>query len=127
MPASAAEPAMTLAEKFPEITKKREPLAPYTHLRIGGPAEFLVQPRAVDELRAVLKYCAAEKVPVRMLGGGNNLLVRDDPVPGAVVRLAGPAFGWIEAVNSKTVRAAGGGPLFDLIAQAVGAGLSGLE
>ncbi len=117
---------MTLAEKFPEITKKREPLAPYTHLRIGGPAEFLVQPRAVDELRAVLKYCAAEKVPVRMLGGGNNLLVRDDPVPGAVVRLAGPAFGWVE-VAGRTVRAAGGGPLFDLIARAVRANLSGLE
>jgi UDP-N-acetylmuramate dehydrogenase len=117
---------MTLAEKFPEITRRREPLAPYTHLRIGGPAEFLVQPRAGDELRAVLKYCAAEKVPVRMLGGGNNLLVRDDPVPGAVVRLTGPAFGWIE-VAGRTVRAAGGGPLFDLIARAVRANLSGLE
>ena len=117
---------MTLAAKFPDVTKKREPLAPYTHLRIGGPAEFLVQPRTVDELRAVLKYCAAEKVPVRMLGGGNNLLVRDDPVPGAVVRLAGQSFGWVEAAG-KTVRAAGGGPLFDLIAHAVKAGLSGLE
>ncbi len=117
----------SLTDQFPDITKRREPLAPYTHLRIGGPAEFLVQPRSVDELRAVLKFCTAQDVPVRMLGGGNNLLVRDDPVPGAVVRLAGPAFGWIEAVNSKTVRAAGGGPLFDLIAHAVKAGLSGLE
>jgi UDP-N-acetylmuramate dehydrogenase len=117
---------MTLAETFPDVTRKREPLAPYTHLRIGGPAEFLVQPRTVDELRAVLKYCAGEGVPVRMLGGGNNLLVRDDPVPGAVVRLAGPAFGWVEAAG-RTVRAAGGGPLFDLIAHAVKAGLSGLE
>src|SRR5688500_14734890 len=108
---------MSLAQKFPDITKTREPLAPYTHLRIGGPADFLIQPRTVDELRAVLKYCAAGGVPVRMLGGGNNLLVRDDPVPGAVVRLAGPAFAGVET-NGKTVRAAGGGPLFDLIAHA---------
>ena len=117
---------MSLAQKFPDITKTREPLAPYTHLRIGGPADFLIQPRTVDELRAVLKFCAAEGVPVRMLGGGNNLLVRDDPVPGVVVRLAGPAFAGVET-NGKTVRAAGGGPLFDLIAHAVQAGLSGLE
>ena len=45
---------MSLADQFPEITKRNEPLAPFTHLKIGGPAELLVQPRTVDELRAVL-------------------------------------------------------------------------
>jgi UDP-N-acetylmuramate dehydrogenase len=117
---------MSLADEFPAITKRREPLAPYTHLRIGGPAEFFIQPRTVDELKSVLHYCDARDVPLRMLGGGNNLLIRDDPVPGAVMRLAGPAFGNVE-VAGKTVRAAGGGSLFDLIAHAVRAGLSGLE
>jgi UDP-N-acetylmuramate dehydrogenase len=117
---------MSLAEAFPEITRKREPLAPYTHLRIGGPAEFFVQPRTVGELRSVLSHCTANSVPIRMLGGGNNLLVSDDPIPGAVVRLAGPEFSWVETAG-KTVRAAGGGQLFDLIAHAVRANLSGLE
>jgi UDP-N-acetylmuramate dehydrogenase len=117
---------MTLAEAFPEITKQREPLAPYTHLRIGGPAEFFVQPRNIEELRAVLTHCLNTKVPLRMLGGGFNLLVRDDPVPGAVVRLAGPAFNWIEA-NGHSIRAAGGAQLFELIAHAVRSGLGGLE
>lgn len=118
---------MTLADAFPDITKRREPLAAYTHLRIGGPADALVQPRTADELKAVLAFCQTERVPVRMLGGGHNLLVRDDPVPGAVVRLAGPAFGWVESVGPTTLRAAGGGSLFELIAAAVTAGLSGLE
>lgn len=117
---------MTLAETFPEITKKREPLAPYTHLRIGGPAEFFVQPRSAEELRGVLAFCTTNKVPMRMLGGGFNLLVRDDPIPGAVVRLNGPAFETIE-VRGKTIVAAGGAPLFDLIGAAVQAGLAGLE
>ena len=117
---------MTLAEAFPEITKQREPLAPYTHLRIGGPAEFLVQPRTIEELRGVLRFCLDQTVPLRMLGGGFNLLVRDDPVPGAVVRLGGPEFGWIES-SGTTVRAAGGAQLFDLIAHAVRSGLGGLE
>lgn len=117
---------MTLADAFPDITRRREPLAPYTHLRIGGPAEFLVQPRSVEELKAVLNFCQAARVPLRMLGGGFNLLVRDDPVPGVVMRLAGPAFAGIET-HGKTVRAAGGAALFDVIAHAVKANLSGLE
>jgi UDP-N-acetylmuramate dehydrogenase len=117
---------MTLADAFPEITKRREPLAPYTHLKIGGPAEFFVQPRTADELRGVMRFCKANGVPLRMLGGGYNLLVRDDPVAGAVVRLAGPAFAGIE-VTGRTVTAAGGANLYDLIAAAVAAGLGGLE
>jgi UDP-N-acetylmuramate dehydrogenase len=117
---------MTIADAFPEITKRREPLAPYTHLRIGGPAEFLVQPRTTDELRAVLRHCKSHHTPLRMLGGGFNLLVKDDPVPGVVMRLTGPEFSTIET-HGKTIRAAGGAQLFDLIAASVRAGLSGLE
>ena len=117
---------MSLADEFPEITKRNEPLAPYTHLRIGGPAEFLIQPRDTDELRRVLTACQTQKVPVRMLGGGNNLLVRDDPVPGAVVQLTAAAFTMIEW-DGKRITAGGGGPLFDLIAFSVRQGLTGLE
>jgi UDP-N-acetylmuramate dehydrogenase len=117
---------MTLANKFPEITRVREPLASHTYLRIGGPAEFFVQPRSVDELKNVLKFCKSHGIPLRMLGGGHNLLVRDDPVSGAVIRLAQPEFTWIER-SDRVVRAAGGGQLFDLIAHTVKAGLAGLE
>src|SRR6476620_7509636 len=98
------------------MTSPRSPgaaRAPYTHLKIGGPAEFLIQPRSVDELRAVLTACQSQKVPVRMLGGGNNLLIRDDSVPGAVVRLVSAPFTSIEW-DGKRITADGGGQLFDL-------------
>lgn len=117
---------MSLADQFPEITKQNEPLAPHTHLKIGGPAEFLIRPRTVDELRAVLAACQKQKVPIRMLGGGFNLLVRDDPIPGAVVRLTAPAFTMIEW-DGKRITAGGGGQLYDLIAFSVRQGLAGLE
>src|SRR5262245_54806885 len=106
---------MSLDDAFPAITRVDEPLAPYTHLKIGGTAEFFVQPRSVDELREVLAHCQANRIPFRMLGGGFNLLIRDDPVPGAVVRLSGPAFAYVEG-QGRTVRAGGGGPLLDLVA-----------
>ena len=111
---------------FPEITKRNEPLAPYTHLKTGGPAECLVLPRTVAELAEVLKQCQLQRLPVRMLGGGNNLLVRDDKIPGVVVRLSGPEFTGI-AVAGNVIRAGGGGSLFDLIAAACRANLRGLE
>ncbi|HEY2785332.1 MAG TPA: FAD-binding protein [Fimbriiglobus sp.] len=116
----------SLSDAFPSITKRNEPLAPHTHLRIGGPAEFFVQPRTVEELTGVLSFCQSHRIPLRMLGGGYNLLVRDEPIPGTVVRLAGPAFAFVEG-SGRTVRAGGGGPLFDLVAFAIRAGLRGLE
>jgi UDP-N-acetylmuramate dehydrogenase len=116
----------TLADTFPDIVRTREPLAPYTHLKIGGPAEFFAQPRTVDELARVLRHCTAGGIPVKMLGGGYNLLVRDDPVPGVVIRLHGPAFAFVESTPTG-VRCGGGTPLFDLLAHAVKAGLGGLE
>ena len=116
----------SLAEAFPDIVKTREPLAPYTHLKIGGPAECLVQPRTVDELARVLRHCTAHKLTVRMLGGGYNLLVKDDPISGVVVRLHGPAFSFVESTPTG-VRCGGGTPMFELLAHAVKAGLGGLE
>lgn len=117
---------MPLADSFPEITRVHESLAPYLHLKTGGPAEAFVQPRTVEELKAVLAHCHARKTPVRMLGGGYNLLVRDEPVAGAVIRLMGPAFSDLE-INGTTVRCGGGLPLFDLVSATVAAGLRGLE
>lgn len=117
---------MSLADLFPAITRRNEPLAPHTHLKIGGPAEFLVQPRDTAELKAVLDACQKHKVPVRMLGGGYNLLVRDDPVPGAVIQLTRPTFTILEW-DGRRIVAGGGGALYDLIAFSVRQGLAGLE
>lgn len=112
--------------QFGEITRPNEPLAPYTHLRIGGPAEFFVQPRSVDELAAVLGHCERDKIPFRVLGGGVNLLVRDEPLPGAVLRLSAPAFTNI-TVDGNRVRAGCGAGLPSLISASARHGLAGLE
>jgi UDP-N-acetylmuramate dehydrogenase len=117
---------MSLIDDFPVITKRNESLAPYTYLKIGGPAELLIQPRTVDELRDVLTACQTQKVPVRMLGGGNNLLIREEPIPGAVIRLTAPVFTMLEW-DGRRITAGGGGLLFDLIAFSIRQGLTGLE
>ena len=52
---------MGFRDEFAAITQARQPLAPFTHLRIGGPAEYLVTPRGRDELARVVAACTAEK------------------------------------------------------------------
>src|SRR3546814_2924767 len=54
--------------------------------RSGGPAEWLVRPRDVDDLAAFLGDLDPS-VPVLPVGVGSNLIVRDGGVPGVVVRL----------------------------------------
>ncbi|HTK74310.1 MAG TPA: UDP-N-acetylmuramate dehydrogenase [Gemmataceae bacterium] len=117
---------MAVPDEFPEITRPNEPLAPYTHLKIGGPAEFFVQPRSPEELAAVLRYCAGRAIPTRVLGGGVNLLVRDETVPGVVLRLSAAAFTAI-AVKDRQVRAGCGASLPALISATTRHGLTGFE
>src|SRR3954470_7539691 len=86
----APEDPMGFRDEFAAITQARQPLAPFTHLRIGGPAEFLGAPPNRDEFARVVATCAAEQIPLRVLGIGTNLLVRDEGVPGVVVRMIAP-------------------------------------
>jgi UDP-N-acetylmuramate dehydrogenase len=117
---------MGFRDQFAAITQPRQPLGPFTHLRIGGPAEYLVTPRTRDELARVVAACAADRLPFRVIGVGTNLIVRDEGVSGVVVRLSAPDFTTV-TVTGKTVKAGGGATLFSLIRAAATAGLAGFE
>jgi UDP-N-acetylmuramate dehydrogenase len=116
----------SLTSGLDEIVRLREPLAPYTWMGIGGPAEYFAEPRTVDELQTLVRRAAAEGLPIRLLGGGSNVLVRDEGVPGIVVRLSAPVFNEIQ-VEKQIVTAGGGARLGHVISTAVRNGLGGLE
>jgi UDP-N-acetylmuramate dehydrogenase len=113
-------------EGFDEIVRRDQPLAPYINLKVGGPADMLVQPRSREELIGVVQQCFVKGIPLRVLGGGCNILVRDEGVPGVVVRLSEPAFTQI-TVEGKRVRAGTGAALSALVSEAARHGLAGLE
>ncbi len=117
---------MPLVSGFEKIVRPTETLADYTWFKLGGPAEYFAEPNSVDQLAALVRRCHEEEVPVRVLGGGSNVLVRDQGVAGVVVRLTAPAFHDI-TVNGQTVSAGGGAKLGHLISTAVREGLAGLE
>ena len=113
-------------EEFANIVKPNEPLAPYTYFKLGGPAEMLVQPRSAEELAAVVRQCLEKNLPLRVLGGGCNVLVRDEGVRGVVIRLSEPAFAQI-SVQGRRVRSGTGAPLSAFLSEAARHGLAGLE
>ncbi len=117
---------MSSLDDFKHITLPDEPLAPLTWLKVGGPAQRLMEPRSVDELIAVVRTCHENGVTVRMLGGGSNLLVRDEGVSGVVIRLADPAFSSV-MIEGTRLRTGGGAVLSHVISESVKAGLAGLD
>jgi UDP-N-acetylmuramate dehydrogenase len=121
-----AEKNMVALADFEEIVKREELLAPYTHLKLGGPAEVLVQPRSREELSSVVRHCYTERVPLRVLGSGCNLLIRDEGIRGVVLRLSEPAFTSVR-VEEKIVHAGTGAAVSALISEATRHNLAGLE
>jgi UDP-N-acetylmuramate dehydrogenase len=101
-------------------------LAERTWFKLGGAAEFLAEPTSVDELQAVVERCRDEQLQVRLLGGGSNVLVRDEGVTGMVIVLDAPCFSEV-AISGRNVTAGGGAQLANVITATVGAGLAGLE
>jgi UDP-N-acetylmuramate dehydrogenase len=113
-------------DEFRAILKPDEPLAPLTWFRLGGSAAHYARPRGADDLAGLWRLCREEEMPVRVLAGGSNVLVRDDGVPGLVVHLENPAFSDVSIQGNRIVAGAAV-PITALISQAARAGLGGLE
>lgn len=103
-----------------------EPLARRTTLRVGGPADFYVEPASEEDLSEVVLFCRGKKIPVTVLGRGSNLLIRDGGIRGVVVCLGGAGFSKIE-VEGEKIRAGAGARLKNLAVEARRNNLAGLE
>lgn len=114
-----------LQEIAPGLIKTHESMKNYTSLHIGGPADYLVSPRGIDQLKALLRFSRREFVPFFILGGGTNLLVSDRGIRGIVVKLEKP---FKEVQFNGTQVTVGAGISLPLLAlRAAQQGLSGLE
>ena len=102
-----------------------EPLWRHTTFRIGGPAEFFLEPRTRDELTEALRMICGAGMLWRVLGGGSNLLVSDDGVRGAVISLRrmGPRE---IALHARGLRVSAAAALRAVVRQAAKWGLSGM-
>jgi UDP-N-acetylmuramate dehydrogenase len=117
---------MSVFSGLEDIVERDYVLAPHTWYRLGGPADYFVRPRNVEELREVIRRCGESDIPLFVMGLGSNLLVSDEGVRGAVVKLTGPQFERIEYQNDQ-VTAWAGAELSQLVMHCVEKGLSGVE
>jgi UDP-N-acetylmuramate dehydrogenase len=120
---------MTIADAFrerlgPDRLRAGVPLAPLTTLRVGGPAEWLIETRSSDEIVVALKLAHEFEVPVTLLGGGSNVLVADAGVRGLVIR---PRGGHIQRVDPTRVWADAAVTINGLVRWTVIHGAAGLE
>ena len=104
--------------------KVNEPMSRHTTFGIGGPADFFLLPETTEELCIITKLVRKNNLPLFILGGGANLLVRDKGIRGVVIctsRLQG-----IERIGN-TLKVSSGIPTAAVARKALSYGLSGME
>ena len=104
---------LVIAERLKEIVGDEgevllyEPLAKHTTLRVGGPAQFWVEPRTESAFAKLIQYCRGEKLPLFIIGRGSNLLVRDGGIRGVVVHPCGGEFDKVEVCGNEITAGVG--------------------
>lgn len=113
--------------KVPAGIAEHVALAPYTTLKIGGPARYFTEARGEQDVAAGLAFARSRELPVFILGGGSNLLVSDEGFDGLVIRMS------ITGVTSRRegedimITAGAGEDWDELVRRTVEARLAGLE
>ena len=106
--------------------RAQAPLAEYTTWRVGGPAEWLVEPTGLDDIETWLLWAKNRDLACRVIGAGSNLLIHDDGLPGLTLCLRKLQGVTIDP-NSGLVEALAGEPIPSLARRVAKAGLHGLE
>jgi len=109
----------------PSIVQRDFPLARMATVRTGGDAEYFARAGSNAQLRELLGWARAARVPVAVVGSGSNLLIADEGVKGLVVKLD-RKLALIQHEGERIV-CGGGARLPSVAARAAQAGLSGIE
>jgi UDP-N-acetylmuramate dehydrogenase len=117
---------MSIFSGLEEIVETDYPLAKRTWYGLGGPADYFIRPKTVEQLRKVVQRCNENDVPIYVMGLGSNLLISDDGLRAAVIKLESEQFAQIH-FSGERITAWAGAELSKLVLSCVQKGLSGLE
>lgn len=120
-----------LKSAFPNIEiYQNHPLAPYTTVKIGGPADIFIHIQSSNDLKSILSFCrdarsrVSTNIPITILGNGSNVLISDSGVRGIVIKNSSEE---IEILLNNQVKVSSGTQLSQLINFTLDHGLVGLE
>lgn len=107
---------------------KNVPLSAYSTMRLGGPAAFVAEVTTGEEVQQAYNYAKEQNLPVIMVGGGSNIVWKEEGFAGVVLvnKIAG-----FENYNEDNVNiyltVGAGEPWDSVVARAVQNGWSGIE
>ena len=104
-------------------TSRDEPLARFTTMRVGGPADLYAAPVNPFELRGLVRLARGRDVPYTLLGRGSNVVIADAGVRGLLIHVRAQGY---EIADGRLVADAGL-PMAKAATVTAEAGLSGLE
>lgn len=102
-----------------------EPMRNHTSFKLGGAVDVLVEPESIQELQTAIRVLEENGIPYYIIGNGSNLLVSDQGIRGAIVKL-GDKFGKVE-ITDEEITAECGVLLSTLSKAAARESLTGLE
>lgn len=117
---------MNIFSSLEEIVKTDYPLAKRTWYGLGGPADYFIRPKTVEQLKDVVRRCSENNIRIYVMGFGSNLLISDDGLRAAVIKLEAEQLAQIE-FKGEEVTAWAGAELSKLVLTCVEKGLSGIE
>lgn len=82
------------------------PLAPFSTLKIGGPARFFIEPHTLEDVVLIQKVCLEHEIPLHIVSGGSNTLFSDAGFQGVVMKL-GASFDHIKIHKDKNTLVVG--------------------
>lgn len=119
-----------LMDEFKKLVKGKvkigEALAGHASFKIGGPTDIWVEPDDAEELKKVLIFAKARKIPIFVIGNGSNILVSDSGFRGISIYLGASSFRRIK-IKDSIVNVGAGFSLSRLVRICCGKGLAGLE
>jgi len=117
---------LSILDEGEGVVKLYEPMRRHTTMKVGGPAQFWIEPVTVAGLARIVRHCCETGTPLRIIGRGSNLLVRDGGIRGVVVHPSRGEFAAI-SVDGDTIRAGAGVKFKAVAAAAQSAGIGGFE
>src|SRR5687768_7815084 len=109
-----------------QITSDR-PLSQLTTLGVGGSARYYARAERESDVLEAVRFAEREGVPLRVLGGGSNVVVSDEAFPGLVLHMATRGFALEGGDDAFALIAAAGEPWDETVARSVAENLQGLE
>jgi len=104
------------------------PLKNFTTMRLGGNARFITEVRTPNEVADICQKANNESLPFFILGGGSNVIARDEGFNGIVILMKIPGFEIIaDDINSTTIKIGGGENWDQVVERVVNMNLSGIE